>query len=400
MDLLLSPEELAFRDHVREFLDAELDDELRRAERLNPCFIAHPSYGLRWQAKLAKMGWAVPTWPSEYGGPAWTLTQRYIFDQECERRGEPRFRTQGIKMLAPVLMRYGSPEQKSHYLPRIISGEDVWAQGYSEPGAGSDLAALRTKAVRDGDHYVVNGSKIWASLAHESTHIFSLVRTDDTGKKQEGISFLLMDLRAPGTTIRPIKSICGSHEFNEVFFDDVRVPVGNLVGEEGKGWDVSKYLLEFERGGNPAGGMLRAWHGKLLRVASTPDAYGRRAIDDPVFAARYAELGTDIDANDMIELMAMSKVQSGGNPGSIASSVMKVERSRLRQAISEMVAMAVGVDAVRWEPRRPFTDLPAADPLEEERDVASAIYFNSRSQSLLGGSNEIQLEILARDLLR
>ena len=400
MDLFLSEEENAFREEIRGFLDMELDPGLRRAERLNPCFIAHPSYGLKWQAKLANKGWAVPAWPPEYGGPDWTLTQRYIFDQECERQGEPRFRTQGIKMLAPVLMRYGTPEQKSYHLPRILSGEDVWAQGYSEPGAGSDLAALRTKAVRDGDHYVVNGSKIWASLAHESTHIFSLVRTADTGKKQEGITFLLMALDAEGITIRPIKSICGSHEFNEVFFDDVRVPVANRVGEEGRGWEVSKYLLEFERGGNPAGGMLRAWHGRLLRLASARGPDGQRAIDDPVFAARFAEIGTDIDANDMIELMAMSKVQAGNNPGSIASSVMKIERSRIRQAISELAAMVVGIDAIRWEPRRPLSDLPEEPQLEEERKVASAIYFNSRSQSLLGGSNEIQLEILARDLLR
>ncbi|QFZ85110.1 acyl-CoA dehydrogenase [Variovorax paradoxus] len=400
MDLFLSEEEVAFRDEVRAFLDAELDPGLRRSERLNPCFIAHPSYGLLWQAKLARRGWAVPTWPTEHGGPAWTLTQRYIFDQECERRGEPRFRTQGIKMLAPVLMRYGTPAQKMHYLPRIISGEHVWAQGYSEPGAGSDLAALRTKAVRDGDDYVVNGSKIWASMAHESTHIFSLVRTADTGKKQEGITFLLMALDAPGITIRPIKSICGSHEFNEVFFDNVRVPVGNRVGEENSGWEVTKYLLEFERGGNPAGGMLRAWHGRLLRLASVPGPDGGRAIDDPVFATQFAEIGMDIDANDMIELTAMSKVQAGGNPGAIASSVMKLERSRIRQAISELAAMVVGMDAVRWETSRPLTDLPEAPQIEEERMMASAIYFNSRSQSLLGGSNEIQLEIIARDLLR
>ncbi len=400
MDLFLSSDEVAFRDDVREFLDANLDDELRRAERLNPSFIAQPSYGLRWQAKLAAKGWAVPSWPAEYGGPGWSLTQRYIFDQECERQGEPRFRTQGIKMLAPVLMRFGTPEQQRYYLPRIISGEDIWAQGYSEPGAGSDLASLRTRAVRDGQEYVVNGSKIWVSLAHESTHMFTLVRTSDTGKKQEGISFLLLPLDAPGITIRPIKSICGTHEFNEVFIDDVRVPVGNRIGEEGRGWDVSKYLLEFERGGNFAGGMLRAWHGRLLRLASAENPDGSRAIDDPLVAARFAEIGMDIDANDMIELMAMSKVQSGGSPGSIASSVMKIQRSRIRQAISELAASLIGTDAIRWEERRPFHELPEASSLEEERNVASAIYFNSRSQSLLGGSNEIQLEILARDLLR
>jgi len=400
MDLFLSPDEVAFRDEVRAFLDTSLDAELRRAERLNPSFIAHPSYGLRWQAKLAERGWAVPSWPAEYGGPGWTLTQRYLFDQECERYGEPRFRTQGIKMLAPVLMRYGTPEQQQHYLPRIISGEDVWAQGYSEPGAGSDLASLRTKAVRDGDDYVVNGSKIWASLAHESTHIFCLVRTSDTDRRQEGITFLLMPLDAPGVTIRPIGSICGTHEFNEVFFDDVRVPVANRIGEEGQGWEISKYLLEFERGGNFAGGTLRAWHGRLLRLASEPGPDGARPIDDPLVAARFAEIGMDIDANDMMELTSMSRVQSGSNPGQVPAAVMKIERSRIRQAISELAALIIGVDAIRWEAHRPLTDLPEEDETAEERKVASAIYFNSRSQSLLGGSNEIQLEILARNLLR
>lgn len=400
MDLFLSPEELAFREEVRAFLNDNLSDELRRAERLNPGFVAHPSYGKRWHAKLAKQGWVAPSWPAEHGGTAWTLTQRYIFDQECERMGEPRFRTQGIKMLAPVLMRYGTPEQKRYYLPRIISRQDVWAQGYSEPGSGSDLASLRTKAVLEGDEYVVNGSKTWTSLAHESTHMFTLVRTADTGRKQEGITFLLIALNSPGVAIRPIKSLCGSHEFNQVFLDNVRVPVTNRVGEEGQGWDVAKYLLEFERGGNFAGGMLRAWHGRLLRLASEPGSDGTRAIDDPLIAARFAEIGTDVDANEMIELTAMSKVQRGGSPGSIASSVMKIQRSRIKQAISELAASIVGADAIRWEERRPLHDLPEEPQIDEERKVASLIYFNSRSQTLLGGSSEIQLEILARDLLR
>lgn len=400
MDLLLAPEEIAFRDEVRAFLDSALDDELKRAERLNPSFLAHPPVGRKWQARVAEKGWIAPAWPKEHGGPGWTLAQRYIFDQECERAGEPNFRGAGIKMIAPVLMHYGTEAQKRFYLPRILSGEDLWAQGYSEPGSGSDLASLKTRATRDGDHYVINGSKIWSTLAHHATRMFALVRTDDTGKKQEGISFILIDLSLPGISIRPIRSICGTHEFNQVFFDDVRVPAPDRVGEEGQGWEIAKYLLEFERGGSFAGGALRALHGRLLQLASAPLPDGRRMIDDPLFAARFAEIATDIDANDMLELTAMSKAQAGGNPGSAPSSTMKILRSRIRQVISELSASILGPDALRWEEHRPLHELPEEPVIEEERKVASAAYFNSRSQSIFGGSNEIQLEIIARTLLR
>lgn len=399
LNLCMTPEETRFRDEVRGFLSSELDEDLRRAERLNPSFLAHPPVGLAWQAKLVDKGWVAPSWPREHGGPGWTLAQRYILDQESERAGEPHFRGAGIKMIAPVLMRFGTEVQKAFYLPRILSGEDFWAQGYSEPGAGSDLASLRTRAVRDGDQYVINGSKIWTTLGHHATRMFALVRTDDTGRKQQGITFILIDMKAPGITIEPIISICGTHEFNQVFFDDVRVPVADRIGEEGEGWTIAKYLLEFERGGFFAGGQLRALYARLWRLASAPGGDGGRAMDDPLFQARFAEIGTDIDANDMLELMALSSVQSGGNPGSVPSSTMKIKRSRIRQEIAELAASILGPDALRWEPHRPLHDLPAEEPLAEERKVASAAYFNSRSQSIFGGSNEIQLEIIARELL-
>ncbi len=268
MDLMMTPDEMRFRDEVRAFLNARLDEDLKRAERLNPSFLADPRVGLEWQARLNEKGWVAPSWPVQYGGPGWTLAQRYIFDQECERAGEPHFRGAGLKMIAPVLMRYGTEAQKEFYLPRILSGEDLWAQGYSEPGAGSDLAALKTRATLDADAYIVNGSKIWSTLAHHATRMFALVRTATTDKKQEGITFILIDLQAPGVTIRPIRSICGTHEFNQVFFDDVRVPVSYRVGAEGEGWEIAKYLLEFERGGAFAGGVLRALLSKLQRLAS------------------------------------------------------------------------------------------------------------------------------------
>jgi acyl-CoA dehydrogenase len=399
MDLYLSEEEVAFREEVRAFLASALTPELKRAERLNPSFLGDPEYYLEWQEKVREQGWVAPSWPKEFGGTGWTLTQRYIFDQECERAGEPRFRGASFKMIAPVLMRYGTDEQKSKYLPRILSGEDLWAQGYSEPNSGSDLASLKTKAVRDGDHYIVTGSKIWSTQAHRCNRMFALVRTDDTGKKQEGITFLLIDLKAPGVEIRPILSIDGTHEFNQTFFDDVRVSVSDRVGEEGDGWNIAKYLLEFERGGAFAGGMLRAHFAKLVKIAQEPGPDGRRAVDDPLFMARLAEIAMDIDANDMIELTVMSKVQSGGNPGAVPSSVMKIERSRIRQQISELAASILGPDAIRWEPHRPLHDLPEEPEINELRKVASAAYFNSRSQSIFGGTNEIQLEIIARALL-
>ena len=400
MNLRMTEAEARFRDEVRAFLDAHLDEDLKRAERLNPSFLADPAIGLKWQAKINSKGWVAPSWPKQYGGTGWTLTERYIFDQECERAGEPHFRGASIKMIAPVIMRYGDEAQKAFYLPRILSGEDLWAQGYSEPSSGSDLASLKTKAVLEGEHYVVNGSKIWSTLAHHATRMFALVRTADTGKKQEGITFVLIDLKSPGVTIRPIRSICGTHEFNQVFFDDVKVPVSDRIAAEGEGWDIAKYLLEFERGGAFAGGVLRAMLTRLQRLASEPLPGGRKMIDDPLFMARFAELATDVDANDMLELAAMSKVQAGGNPGSVPSSTMKIERSRIRQSIAELAASILGPDALRWEEHRPLHELPEETEIEEERKVASAVYFNSRSQSIFGGTNEIQLEIIAKTLLR
>lgn len=303
-------------------------------------------------------------------------------------------------MIAPVLMRYGTAEQQQRYLPSILSGEDIWAQGYSEPGSGSDLASLTTKASLDVNHYVVDGSKIWSTHAHRANRMFALVRTSDTGKKQEGITFLLIDLTAPGVNVRPILSIDGTHEFNQTFFDGVKVAVADRVGAEGEGWEIAKYLLEFERGGSFAGGSLRAHYSKLMKIAKTCGPDGRCAMEDPLFVARLAEIGADIDTNDMLELSEMSKVQAGGNPGAVSSSVMKILRSRIHQAIGELGASILGPDALRWEDQRPLHHLPEESEVDELRKVAAPAYINSRSQSIFGGSNEIQLEIIARNLLR
>ncbi len=399
MDMTLSDEDRVFRDAVRAFLDEALDSDIRRAERLHPGFLSDIDIARRWQGKLHENGWVAPGWPKQFGGTGWTISQRYIFDQECERAGEPHIRGAGIRMLAPVLMHYGTDAQQSYHLPRILSGEHIWAQGYSEPGAGSDLASLSMQAVADGDDYILNGSKMWTSFAHKADWMFALVRTSSEEVKQRGITFLVIDMQTPGITVRPIRAFCGTHEYNQVYFDNVRVPLGNRIGDAGQGWDIAKYLLEFERGSAFAGGMLRGMLTRLcdqLRMAS-PD--GSRRIDDPLVAARLAEIGTDIDAIEVLELSIMSKLEAGGSPGAVPASIMKIERSRIRQAIAELTATSLGTATLRWEPHRPLHDLPKEAHSDEVTKVAAAAYFNSRSQTIFGGTTEMQLEIIARQLL-
>lgn len=401
LDSATSPDERAFRDEVRHFLAESLSFDLKDAERLDPGFLSEHETGLAWQRIVHEKGWSAPAWPQEHGGPGWDLTYRYIFDQECELAGEPHFRGPGHKMLAPVLMKFGTPEQKRRFLPRILSGEDCWAQGYSEPNAGSDLASLKTRAVRDGNHYIINGTKIWTTHAHVANWLFALVRTDDTGKKQSGISFILIDMKTTGITVRPIISICGTHEFNQIFFDDVRVPKDNLIGEEGAGWDIAKYLLSFERGGTFAGGSLRAAFAHLFDLGSVAGPDGTVALNTPAFATRFAELGTDLDAYEMMELTILSDtVRAQHKPGAITSSITKVQRTRIKQAINELAASIAGYDGLEWEPERPIQRRTNEDPAVQDRRIAALTYFNSRGQSVFGGSNEIQLEIISGELLR
>jgi len=236
MDIAFSAEERGFEKEVRQFIAENLTPEMKRAQALTPSVFSDPDIGIAWQKSLHKKGWGAPGWPVEHGGPDWTAAQRWIFEAECGRAGAPNVNVMGVKMVGPVIIGFGSSEQKNYYLPRILSGEDYWCQGYSEPGSGSDLASLKTRAVRDGDDYIINGTKIWTTHAHHANRMFALVRTNDTPRQQDGISFILIDMKSPGITIRPILTIGGDHEVNQVFFDDVRVPVANRVGEEGKGW--------------------------------------------------------------------------------------------------------------------------------------------------------------------
>ncbi|MEN9314942.1 MAG: hypothetical protein RIS35_1335 [Pseudomonadota bacterium] len=393
MNLEFSAEELAFRDEVRAFLDAHLTPELVRAQQMTTTVFPEPEVSMPWHRALHARGWIAPAWPVEHGGPGWSPAQRFIFEIECARAGAPLTIPLGLKMVGPVIIGFGTPEQKAFYLPRILSGEDYWCQGYSEPGSGSDLASLKTRATRDGDHYVINGTKIWTTHAHHANRMFALVRTADTGKKQEGISFVLIDMKTPGITIRPIRTIGGEHEVNQVFFDDVRVPVANRVGDEGQGWAMGKYLLEFERGGGIASARLRRELGKIERVAAEAGVAGDARIESERIA-----VSTDIDALEMIELKMLSTLQVGQNPGAI-SSLLKLRASEIKQAITRLGVEAVGAAGLAWEHRRPLYDLDDSGVVSEAVLPMASTYLNARANTIFGGASEIQRDIMAKTML-
>jgi acyl-CoA dehydrogenase len=392
MRLSFSPDEQAFQAEVRAFLDAHLTDDLKRAQRLTPSVFAEPDVTRRWQAILAAKGWVAPLWPKAHGGPGWSPAQVYIFESECARAGAPSLSPLGIRMVGPVIIGFGSPEQKAHYLPRILSGDDYWCQGYSEPGAGSDLASLKTRAVRDGDAYVLNGSKIWTTHAHHANRMFALVRTTDGPRKQDGISFLLIDMASPGIKVRPIITIGGDHEVNQVFFDDVRVPVGNLVGKEGAGWSYGKYLLEFERGSGISALRLRSALSRVRQLAAT------RAADDQDLLSRLDDTDMDIDALEMTELRVLSSLKSGQNPGHV-SSLLKLRMSELTQAVTSLGVEALGDEALAFETARPLYGLNHAPLLAEDALSVVPRYLDSRAFTIFGGTSEVQREILAKAML-
>jgi len=394
MDLSFSKEELAFRDEVREFVAKNLTADARRGQKLSPSAIPEKTVFGSWHAALYKRGWVAPYWPKEYGGAGWTPAQRYIYESELARAGAPRLLPFGIHMVGPVIIKFGTQVQKDHYLPRILSGQDYWCQGYSEPGSGSDLASLKTRAVRDGDHYVVNGTKIWTTHAHFADHMFALVRTSDTPKRQEGISFLLIDFKSPGISTRPIITIGGDHDVNQVFFDDVRVPVENRIGEENKGWTYAKYLLEFERGASFRATGLRRDLNDLREKIAADDGVS----DDSGIAARLSEIEIDIDAIEMIELKLLSDVQAGRNPGPI-SSLLKLRGTEVFQALTRLGVDAIGYNALVWEPRRPLYGLNEPSVLPENELAILPNHLNGRAHTIFGGTSEIQHEIIAKQML-
>ncbi len=391
MDLSYSSEDLAFRDEVKAFLDEKLTSELREKVRGRGELTKEDMDG--WHAALNERGWLAANWPKEFGGAEWNAVQRHIFEEECAFADAPRIVPFGLSMLAPVLQKFGTKAQQDHYLPRILSGEDWWCQGYSEPGAGSDLASLKTKAVRDGDHYIVNGQKTWTTLGQYANWIFCLVRTDPSAKQQEGISFLLIDMATPGIEVRPIILLDGTHEVNEVWFTDVRVPVENLVGEENKGWTYAKYLLTHERTNIAGVGASQAGLDAVKRMARAERSGGRPLIENPYFAARVAQVEIDLMAMATTNLRIISKAAAGQAPG-VESSMLKVKGTIIRQELNDLARRAAGPYAM------PF----ASEGLEGDNDPVgpdyagptAAAYFNNRKLSIFGGSNEIQRGIIAK----
>ncbi|ODQ86584.1 acyl-CoA dehydrogenase family protein [Mycolicibacterium holsaticum] len=410
MDLRWSDADIAFRDEVRAFLEDKLTPELRRAGRLMTSVYADHDASMEWQRILHERGWAAPAWPVEYGGCDWSLTQHYIFSRESTLAGAPSLSPMGIRMVAHALVAFGTDEQKDYFLPRILTGEVFFCQGYSEPEAGSDLAALSMAAVVDestGD-LICTGSKIWTTHAREANWMFALVRTSRTQKKQQGITFVLIDMTSPGIQIRPLVMTSGEEVQNQVFFDEVRVPTKNVLGEVDDGWTVAKYLLEFERGGGASSPALQVMADEIAAVAAEQPALdGGKLIDDPAFARRLADARIRTEVLEILEYRVLATVAEGKNPG-VASSMLKVLATELSQAITELAMEAAGPRGRAYQPHGTCPGGPVAqfEPPpdgylsgEPWQAVAPLRYFNDRAGSIYAGSNEIQRNILAKAAL-
>jgi alkylation response protein AidB-like acyl-CoA dehydrogenase len=413
MDLDLPPDAVAFREEVRAFLAEALTDRLREGAAASPSVFSDPDITREWQAILHRKGWLAYHWPVAYGGAGWTPEQRYVFEKECALAGVPFLPVLGLKLLGPVLCAFGTPEQKSHYLPRILSGEDYWCQGFSEPGAGSDLASLKTTAERRGDRYIINGSKIWTTHAHFADHMFCLARTDRDAKPQRGISFILIDMRQPGVNVRPIIGLAGDHDVNQVFFDNVEAPVTDLVGEEGQGWTIAKFLLENERGGScMAPGLLAALGRLRAEAARAPDGHAPNAASqtgnsptggllarDRPFAAALARAELEAQALETTELRILSDIAQGRSPGP-QTSLVKMLASSLRQDVGSLSLRVHGYAGLQLETRRPLYGNAAPEPLESRAaQLAAPAYLNDRAWTIFGGSNEVQKTIIAKNAL-
>lgn len=396
MDLQFTPQEEAFRAQVQAFLQDKLSPELARKVKSGQ--ILNKQDLESWHTTLNTQGWLANHWPEQYGGPGWGAVEKFIFEHECALAGAPRIVPFGVNMLGPVLIKYASEQQKSYWLPRILSGQDWWCQGYSEPGSGSDLASVKTTAVRDGDHYIVNGQKTWTTLGQHANMIFCLVRTNKDVKAQAGISFLLVDMNTPGVTVRPIITLDGEHEVNEVFFTDVKVPVENLVGEENKGWTYAKYLLTYERTNIAGVGFSVAALEKLKVAAERMHYNGKPLSQDPLFAARMARVEIDLENMKTTNLRVIAAVAGGGVPGA-ESSMLKIKGTEIRQEILSLTRRAMGPYAVPFVEAAMHDGYSEAPIGPEEATAAAAAYFNYRKLSIFGGSNEIQKNIISKMIL-
>ena len=399
MDLRFTPQEIAFRQEVRAFIRDNLPADIRDKMKLGHG--PNKEDTVRWQRILNARGWAALSWPKEWGGPGWTAIQKMIFLEENQMAPAPELSSFNITMLGPVLLQFGTEEQKKRFLPRAANLDDWWCQGFSEPGAGSDLASLKTAAKLDGDHYVVNGQKIWTSTAHQADWCFCLVRTNQaTTKRQEGISFLLIDMKTPGIEVRPIISIDASHHLNEVFFTDVKVPAENLVGEENKGWNIAKFLLGNERTGIARLGKSKERVRYAKEIAREVRMNGKPLIEDPGFRSRVAQMEVDMKALEITQLRVVSAYDKSkdGKPDPI-SSVLKIKGTELLQNSSELVMDVGGPQAMPvWEQElAAMTNEPAIGP-DWAPQMAPA-YLMLRAASIYGGTNEIQKNILNKAVL-
>ncbi|HEX9570307.1 MAG TPA: acyl-CoA dehydrogenase family protein [Rhodospirillales bacterium] len=396
MDLTLSPHELKFQAEVRAFIRDNLPADIKRKVEGGLRLVKDDM--VRWQRLLGARGWMAPHWPEKYGGTGWSPVERYLFEEELALGGCPRVAPFGINMVGPVIIEFGSEAHKRRFLPRILSNDDWWCQGYSEPEAGSDLAALKTRAEADGDDYLVNGVKTWTTFAHYADWIFCLVRTDPKAKKQEGISFLLIDMRADGIAIRPIRTFDGGDEINEVSFTDVRVPKENLVGREGQGWTIAKFLLGYERTGIAGVARSKKQMQRLRTIASREMCGGRPLIEDPRFRDKVAAVEIELMALEYTNLRIVSAENAGQAPGP-ESSLLKFRGTEIQQAITELLLEAVGYYALPYAPDA-LTDGWNESPIGPEYAAPLAPhYFNWRKASIYAGTNEIQKNIIAKMIL-
>ena len=397
MDMDFSPEDVAFREEVRSFLKEKLPEHLKDGARRTPGVFVEPDIGMEWHRILAEKGWVAPLWPKEYGGPGWSPTQKFIFEKECALAGAPSLSILGIRLVGPVICEFGTDDQKQRFLPRIHSGEDYWCQGYSEPGSGSDLASLKTTARLEGDKYIINGSKIWTTHAHHADWIFALVRTDNTGKKQQGITFLLIPMDQEGIEVSAIPSMSGDHEVNQVFFTDAVTSIDNRIGEEGQGWTIAKFLLENERGGSCFAPRLLQSIERLEDLAKTqPSGVNGAVAHDPRFRDRLARAKLDAEA---LEVTILAELAKGRAPGP-QTSLVKMLGANIGQTVDTLRLELLGFDALQLPLERPLYGNEAPEPVGTEMaQTAMGRYLNNRAATIFGGSDEVQKNIIAKTVL-
>jgi len=400
MDMEFSPADAAFREEVREFLAEKLPQHLRDGSRRTPGVFVEPDIGMEWHRILFEKGWVAPHWPKEDGGTGWTPTQKFIFEKECALAGAPALAILGLRLVGPVICAFGTPEQKARFLPRILSGEDYWCQGYSEPGSGSDLASLKTSARIENGEYIVNGSKIWTTHAHHANWIFALVRTDPDVKKQAGITFLLMEMDQPGVEVTPIHSMSGDHEVNAVFFTDAKADVANRIGEEGQGWSIAKFLLENERGGSCFAPRLIQSIDKLAHLAETQPSGVNGAIGhDARFRDRLIRARLEAEALEVTELRILAELAKGRAPGP-QTSLVKLLGANIGQQVDTLRLELLGPDALQLPLERPLYGNEAPEPIGSElAQTAMGRYLNNRAATIFGGSDEVQKNIIAKTVL-